>query len=250
MARSAPGLILGLVALLSLLTLGRTPPFALEHALEGPSAAHWWGFDPFGRDLFHLWLSAAGTSLIFALACAALSIGLALCLLILFTNARTRDLGALPRFIDFVLAFPSLLVSLAIVAYLKPGPGSLVAALTLGTFPALTRLLILRTRELLSEPFIEAAISLGANRFHLTRIHLFPHYWPLIWVKVPGLVAGTLVAEASLTFLGVGLPKGQESWGSLLLTAKDYMIEAPHIMICTGVPLVLTIALLQGLRKS
>lgn len=229
---------------------GNPPPYDLAHGLEGPSAAHWLGCDPFGRDLLRLFLSAAGTSFLFAMACVTFAIALSLGLILIFTNVRRRDLGWLPRLIDFVLAFPSLLISLSIVAYLKPGPQSLIIALTLGSFPSLTRLLSSRTRELMSEPFVEAAIGLGASRFHLSRVHFFPHFWPLIWVKLPGLVAGTLVAEASLTFLGVGFPKGQESWGSLLLTAKDYMIEAPHLMLGTGIPLVLTIALLQGLRRS
>jgi peptide/nickel transport system permease protein len=228
----------------SLLFSTHEPAFELAGALAAPSWVHPFGQDGFGRDLLRLGLSASGVSFLFAITCVVLSISISMSVITLFMNLQGKNLIVLNRFIDFLLAFPSLLVSLAVVAYLRPGPSSLVLALVIGTFPSLTRLLSGRTRELLSEPFVEAAISLGANRFHLMRRHLLPHFWPIIWVKAPGMVAGALIAEASLTFLGVGLPKQNESWGSLLLAAKDYMIEAPHLMVFSGFPLVISIALL------
>ncbi len=249
MARSSTRLILALWFGPALVLSAFPPAFDLSSCLGPPSVAHPFGTDPFGRDILRLTLSASGVSLMFALTCVAFSTALSLSLVALFANPQRNTLGSLNRLIDFVLAFPSLLVSLAVVAYMRPGTESLAIALVIGIFPALTRLLSSRAKELMSEPFVEAAVSLGAPQIHLVRTHLFPHFLPLIWIKFPGMVAGALIAEASLTFLGVGLPKGRESWGSLLLTAKDYMIEAPHIMVFAGVPLVLTIALLQGQRR-
>ena len=220
-------------------------PIQLDLALSTPSRHHPWGCEAFGRDVLMATLAGAGSSLLFAALATLLSATLAI---LFVASAKTWSHQAgdfLDRAIDFVLSFPTLLVSLAIVAFLKPSPATLIFALVLGSSPSLARLLSARADEVLAEAFVEAARGLGGHPLHIARRHLAPHLSGLVAIKIPAMLAGAILAEASLSFLGVGLPQGEPSWGALLLNAKDYLIEAPHLMFFTGLPLFITILILQ-----
>ncbi len=222
-------------------------PFDLDRVLAAASLLHPFGFDAFGRDLLRIVLRASLLSSAFALACALISIALA--------SAGGTAIASLPakprfvalRFLDLLLAFPSLLFALAWAAVRGPGWGTLLIALLLGTLPHLTRLVVTRSEELLAQEFVLAAKSLGASPLRVMRRHLAPSVLTLCWVALPNLFAQALLAEATLSFLGVGAPVGRDTWGSLLIQAKDYLIEAPHILLATGLPLIATVLSLQAL---
>jgi peptide/nickel transport system permease protein len=227
-----------------------TGSYDLANTLKGPSLSHPFGFDAFGRDLLLTILRASSVSIAFGflamvLACAfgiILGSGLALApSLIRFYLLRTLEL---------LLACPSILLALTWAAIRGPGWDTLLVSLSLGTLPYMTRLLYLRTQELLQEDFIHAAQGLGAGSIRIIRHHLTPHLASLCRVKAPGLFAYALIAEATLSFLGIGAPVGHDTWGSLLAQGKDYLLEAPHIAIAAGVPLVFTVLSLQILSES
>ncbi|MCM2276600.1 MAG: ABC transporter permease subunit [Oligoflexia bacterium] len=224
---------------------------ALPLALAKPSLAHPFGFDAFGRDLLETVLRASLLSSGFAAGSVLVSLVVAI-----LAGAGTALAPAPARFVllralEALLAFPSLLFALGWAALRGPGWGTLVFSLLIGTLPSLTRLVFARTRELLAEDYVLAARSYGASTPLILRRHLAPALWSLCRVKLPNLFVYALMAEATLSFLGIGAPLGRDSWGSLLAQGKDYLFESPHIALSTGIPLVLTVLSLQnhkGLR--
>ena len=223
----------------------KTLDLHLDHTLDKPSLAHLFGRDYFGRDLLALTLQASLMSTAFALI--AVTFTFAFGILggsTIALSPHTPRTTAL-RILDFFLSFPSLLLSLAWAAIAGPGYFTLALSLTIGTLPSFMRLMYLRASELLNEDYVTASQSMGASRWHITTHHLFPALFSLARVKLPALTAQALLAEATLSFLGVGAPIGRITWGALLAQGKDYLVEAPHIAIATGFPLFILILCLQ-----
>lgn len=219
----------------------------LARALQGPTLAHPLGFDAFGRDLLGITLRASVVSAAFAGLATFVATALGLAGGTLIALAPGPASYALSRALEALLAFPALLFALAWAAVRGPGWDTLAASLLIGTVPQLMRLMQVRAREILAEDFILAARSLGASPYRVAVHHLAPHLWALLRVKASNLFASALLAEATLSFLGIGAPIGRSSWGSLLAQGKDYLIESPHLAIGTGLPLVLTVLSLQTL---
>lgn len=209
-----------------------------------------WGFDAFGRDLLSTVLRASLVSTFFAASVVVLSLGAALILgasgALLPQTARF----AFSRFLEIFLAFPSLIFALAFASIRGPGWDTLIFALAIGTLPSLTRLLHVRAQELLSEEYLLAARSLGASPARLAIRHLVPELFAFGRVKIPNLFSSALIAEATLSFLGIGAPIGRDTWGSLLAQGKDYLFESPHIALGVGFPLFLTVLSLQLLTEG
>lgn len=176
------------------------------------------------------------------------AIGILLGTAIALAPRPLRFLGL--RGLEITLAFPSLLIALAWAAVRGPGWETLLVALAIGTLPSFTRLITARARELLQEDYVHAARALGAGPVRLVWSHLTPALLSLCSVKLPGLFAHALLAEATLSFLGVGAPIGRDTWGSLLAQGKDYLLEAPHIAFAAGIPLVMTVLSLQLLSEN
>jgi len=225
------------------------PSQDLGQILGTPSWPRLLGSDAFGRDLLWTTLRASATSLSFAVVAAIASITVALFLGAWIETSRpwARTLAA--RLLEAVLTFPSLLFALAWAAVRGPGWGTLMAALLIGSVPSMTRLAQVRTRELLTEDYVLAASSLGASHLWIIRKHLFPALLSLARVKAPNLLAHAIAAEATLSFLGIGAPVAEDTWGSLLAQGKDYLLESPHIAWIVGIPLVLTLTALQNLSE-
>lgn len=222
----------------------------LEHALESPSLNHPFGFDSFGRDLGQMVLKASLTSSVFSLGAVTIATGVALFLAMFISFAPRAFRYLFLRVLESLLAFPSLLFALAYAAIRGPGWDTLNFALLIGIIPSFTRLIYLRSRELLLEDFILAAQSLGATPWMIFRNHLSPSLLSLCSIKIPNLFAHALLAEATLSFLGVGAPIGSDTWGSALSQGKDYLLENPHIALGAGLPLALTVLAFQMLGES
>jgi peptide/nickel transport system permease protein len=235
---------------LSALLFRDATAYHLTRCLVGPSFPHLFGFDAFGRDLFLVTARAGLNSLTFAAMVVAVSITIS----VLFSGFIASAPHALKYFslraLDFSLAFPSLLIAMGWAAIRGPGWSTLWFSLLLGALPMLTRLLYARTQELLVQDFIEASQSMGGGKFWILSRHVLPSVFSTALVKAPMLFANILVAEATLSFLGLGAPIGKDTWGSLLAQAKDYLIEAPHLAIGIGLPLVFTILSLQRISDS
>jgi len=213
----------------------------LSSALSAPSSPLNWGADNFGRPLLPLVAAASKKSLLIALGLAVLASFLGTGLGATTALLSRRPRWILERSIEAFLAFPSLLPALLLASLLGSGWTTLLLSILLGSFPAFARLSMARTREILVEGHIASAIALGATRPWILRHHLLTPLLELASIKLPHLIAQAILAEATLTFLGVGAPRGEETWGSLLLQGRDYLLEAPHVAWSAGAPLLLTL---------
>ncbi len=226
--------------------------FHLPHALLPPELQleSWSGYDAFGRAVIYSVLRGAFISLAFAMG----SIAIALFSSTLFGISTVFSPSWIQKgtqaFLEFLLGIPGLIVALSIAAINGPGWTTLLLALTLGIFPSLARLVQTRTRELLLEGYTQAAMALGASRIDIIRRHLLRGLTTVVSAKLPQLFAHCLLAEATLTFLGVGAPLGNETWGALLAQGRDYLLEAPQIAFFSGLPLVFTLFAIQTLGDS
>jgi peptide/nickel transport system permease protein len=223
--------------------------FVITQSLCGQSKTMLMGCDAFGRNLLWLVPSASLLSLGFAVSAVTLCclLGIIAGLTLALAPQKLSGLGL--RGLEMTLIFPPILISLSWAAIRGPGWSTLAFSLMMNTFPSVARLMYVRTKELLSEEYLLAAKAIGATPTRIAFHHLLPGLIPVCIVLLPGLFAYSLLAEATLSFLGVGVPIGHDSWGSLLAQGKDYLLEAPLISIATGVPLVLTVLSLQILSE-
>ncbi len=242
--------LLGWFGLAAFALVGSDTGFNLPRTLASPGLENWLGCDAFGRDLMSLTLRASALSALFAGAALAVTSAISLAggLALAVAPVAVGFIGN--RVLDVLLAFPSLLLALAWAAARGPGWDTLAFALLIGAVPSLTRLMNVRARELLAEDFVEGARAIGATPTRIAFRHLLPGVLPVLGVKAPATFASCLMAEATLSFLGVGAPIGRDTWGSLLSQAKDYLIEAPHLTVGVGIPLFLTILALQEISES
>ena len=233
-------------------TLFTSSDFQLSHALLSPQLTweNWTGHDAFGRNVLHSVLRGSFISLSFAFTAVLISISCST----LFGISTVFSPDWLQRtakiILEFFIGIPGLVLALAVAAVNGPGWSTLLLALILGVLPSLARLVQSRTRELIMEGYTQAARALGASKVHITRRHLLRSIAPLIAAKLPQVFAHCLLAEATLTFLGVGAPLGNETWGSLLAQGRDYLLEAPQIAWFAGLPLTLTLLSVQTLGDT
>jgi peptide/nickel transport system permease protein len=224
--------------------------YQLPLNLVTPSFAHPFGYDAFGRDVLQITARAGLNSMGFAAGVVAVSIVAAIFLASLIVAAPPRLKFIFLRLLEFLLAFPSLIVALSWAAIRGPGWSTLWFSLLIGTLPMLVRLIYARAQEVLVQDYIEASVSLGGSKTWVLARHVAPELFSLSLLKAPNLFAQALMAEATLSFLGLGAPIGHDTWGSLLAQGKDYLIEAPHLAVGVGIPLIFTILSLQKISES
>lgn len=210
------------------------PPAAIDltHRLAAPSAAHLFGTDELGRDTFSRIVYGARVSLTVAVSVVACSLVLG----IFFGGLAGFYGGVLDTVLNiFVmnafLALPGILLAIAFVAFLGPGLANLILALAIGGWVSYGRLVrgqVLAVRE---REFVEAARALGASDLRIFLRHILPNILqPLIVQSAIGM-AGAVLAEATLSFLGLGVPPPTASWGSMLNDARPHLFDSPHLII-------------------
>ena len=224
----------------------------LASRLAGPSPAHWLGQDGLGRDV--LARVALGARVSFGVAAAvvglSLLIGVTIGVIAAFAGGWT-DL-VIARAIDIVLAFPGLLLAIALAAVWGPGIGNVVLALAALGWTGYARLARSEVARLRHATFVEAAEALGASPTTLALRHVLPLAVPALLVQCTFGVSGAIVAEASLSFLGLGVPPPTPSWGAMLDEGRQFLLVAPHLVLAPGAALAATVLVLQllgdGLR--
>jgi peptide/nickel transport system permease protein len=206
----------------------------LGAALETPSAGHWLGSDEQGADILSRLLYGARISLLVGAATVALSATLGVTIGLVAGYLGGWWDQALMRIVDVLLAFPGLLLAIALVAVLGPGLTNVVIALAaLGWtgFARLVRGQVLWIKEL---EYVRAAQATGASDFRVMASHVLPNVLSPVIVQASFAVAGAILAEASLSFLGLGVPVGVPSWGAMLSEGKHVLLEAPHVSMAPG----------------
>ena len=260
--RRSPSLIVGavLVGLVALVGVIATfwTPYALDATgsgprLAGPSAEHWAGTDRLGRDLLSQLMGGAQAAMIVAVSSVLIATVLGLTLGIL-AAATTRWLDvALVNVVDLLIAFPTLLLAMLIVTVRGASLTSAIAAIGIAGSAVIARVTRVNTARVLREDYVTAAKASGTGWWGTIRRHVLPNISPTLLVQVMLLSGSAILAEASLSYLGLGAPPPQASWGRLLREAQATMLVQPWGAILPGLAVVATVLGLNllgdGLRE-
>jgi peptide/nickel transport system permease protein len=258
-----PGAVFGLAVVVLFVVLAAFAPWlapfdpietSWSAIRQAPSAAHWFGTDDIGRDVLSrvVWgtrasLLAGVVSVSISLACG-VPIGLAAGFVGGFVDAL------ISRLTDAFLACPFLILAIALAAFLGPNLSNAMIAIGVSATPIFVRLTRAQVLNVKVEDFIEAARALGNSPLRIALRHVLPNVLPPLIVQATLAIAAAVIAEASLSFLGLGQQPPAPSWGSMLNTAKNYVDNAPWMAIWPGLAifvLVLAFNLLgDGLRDA
>jgi len=257
------GAALGVVVIVMVVTVAVLAPVVAPYdplatswsaIRKAPSAAHWFGTDEIGRDVLSRVIWGARPSLLAGVVAAliSLSIGVPIGLLAGYAGGRTDML--ISRLTDAVLACPFLILAIALAAFLGPSLTNAMIAIGVSATPVFVRLTRGQTLAIKAEDFVLAARAIGNPPWRIALVHVLPNVVPALIVQATLAIAAAVIAEASLSFLGLGQQPPAPSWGSMLNTAKNYMDNAPWMAIWPGLSifvLVLSFNLVgDGLRDA
>jgi peptide/nickel transport system permease protein len=220
------------------------------HELLPPSAQYWLGSDQFGRDIFSRIIFGARISLMVGIIAVAIgaSVGIVTGLIAGYLGGWVDS--AIMRSYDALLAFPGILIAIAVITVLGPGSLNVAYALAIGGMPGTARVmrsLVLSQRE---RDYVLAARCLGANDKRIMWRHIFPNCFGPLLVQVSLMVGYAVLAEASLSFLGLGSQPPQPSWGGMLNESRAYLRVAPWFGIWPGVAIALLVVGLNYLTDA
>ena len=214
----------------------------LPSRLQPPSAHHWFGTDELGRDIFSRVIYGARISMLVGSSVVAASLLLGL----VFGSIAGYYGGRVDRFFNVIvmnafLSFPGILLAIAFVAFLGPGLFNLILALAIGGWVGYARLVraqVLATRE---KEFVEAARALGASDWRVITRHILPNMIQPVIVQAAIGMAGAVLAEATMSFLGLGVPPPTASWGSMLNDGRSHLFDAPHLVLFPAAAVMLAV---------
>jgi peptide/nickel transport system permease protein len=221
---------------------------------KAPSAQHWFGTDEIGRDVLSRVVWGARASLLAGVVsvCISLAIGVPIGLAAGYLG-RWIDMG-ISRLTDAMLACPFLILAIALAAFLGPSLTNAMIAIGIAATPAFVRLTRAQVLAVKVEDYVEAARAVGNSHVRIVLRHIFPNVVAPLIVQATLAIAAAVIAEASLSFLGLGQQPPAPSWGSMLNTAKNYVENAPWMAVWPGLSiflLVLSFNLLgDGLRDA
>ena len=214
----------------------------LPHRLAGPSLLHWCGTDELGRDVSSRLIYGARISMLVGTCVVAGSLFMGL----VVGSIAGYYGGRVDRFVNVVvmnafLSFPGILLAIAFVAFRGPGIFNLVLALSLGGWVGYARLVraqVLATRD---REYVEAARALGASDWRVIVRHILPNIIQPIIVQAAIGMAGAILAEATMSFLGLGVPPPTASWGSMLNDGRAHLFDAPHVVVFPAAAVMLAV---------
>ncbi|MBG0777571.1 MAG: ABC transporter permease [Desulfovibrionaceae bacterium] len=239
------GTIVGVMSVAALLAPWITPydPTALnvDVLLQPPSAAHLLGTDALGRDVFARMLFGARVSLWVGFVAVGLSvaIGLALGLAAGYFGGLVDEI--IMRGVDIMLCFPSFFLILAVIAFLEPSLLNIMVIIGLTSWMGVARLVRAETLSLRSRDFVDAARLAGAGPVRIICLHILPNAVGPVLVSATLGVAGAILVESSLSFLGLGVQPPMPSWGNMLMEGKDVLEIAPWLSIFPGLAILVTV---------
>ncbi len=204
----------------------------LPSRLSGPSASHWFGTDELGRDILSRVIYGARISMLVGVSVVAGSLLLG----IIIGSLAGYYGGKLDRFVNVIvmnafLSFPGILLAIAFVAFLGPGLFNLILALIIGGWVGYARLVRAQVLAAREREFVEAARALGASDLRVITRHILPNIIQPVIVQAAIGMAGAILAEATMSFLGLGVPPPTASWGSMLNDGRSHLFDAPHLVL-------------------
>jgi peptide/nickel transport system permease protein len=222
----------------------------VNNMLAAPGAAHLLGTDDLGRDIFSRLIYGAPATVYASLLAVsvAVAIGLPVGLIAGFFGGWIDDIVS--RVIDTFLSFPAIVLAIAVTGALGIGLTNGMIAVGLVMFPALARIVRARTLIVRQELYVDASRCFGAPAWHILWKHVLPNSLPPVIVQVTLLLAAALLAEASLSFLGLGIQPPNPSWGAMLARAYQYMEIAPEQMYAPGLAILVVSLAFNALGES
>ena len=212
----------------------------LEGAPMPPGGQFLLGTDTLGRDLFSRLLYGARTSLIIGLVANGIAVTIGLFIGIVAGYLRGFMGNVLMRFTDLMMAFPALLLAIVLAALLRPSLWIVAMVIALVNWVQVARIVYTETRGLVERDFILAQRSLGAGHGRILLLHILPHLIPtaIVWGTLG--IATTVLLEATLSFLGIGVQPPQPSWGNIIFESQSYFQAAPWLVFFPGMVILLT----------
>jgi peptide/nickel transport system permease protein len=257
------GAVLGLAIIVLFVALALLAPLIMPYdptaqswtlVRKPPSALHWFGTDDLGRDILTRVVYGARASL----AAGVISVGIAMAVGVPLGLAGGYLGGWLDmvigRITDAMLACPYLILAIALAAFLGPSLGNAMIAIGVATTPIYIRLTRGQVLTVKVEEYVEAARAVGNPRWRIAIVHILPNILPALLVQATLSVAAAIIAESSLSFLGLGQQPPAPSWGSMLNSAQRFLINAPWMAVWPGLAIFLTVLsfnlLGDGLRDA
>jgi len=244
------GAMVGLVVIVTFIALAVLAPWIVPYdpvatswtlVRKPPSALHWFGTDDLGRDIMSRVIYGARASLV----AGAISVGIALGIGVpfgLLSGYRGGFVDALiSRITDAMLACPFLILAIALAAFLGPSLGNAMIAIGITTTPIFVRLTRGQTINVKVEDYVEAARALGNPRWRIALFHILPNIMPALLVQATLSIAAAIIAEAALSFLGLGQQPPAPSWGSMLNAAQRFLTNAPWMALWPGLAIFLVV---------
>lgn len=210
--------------------------------LTGPSSVHWMGTDELGRDILSRIIYGARISMLVGV-----SVVMASLVLGLIIGAIAGYYGGyVDRFVNVIvmnafLSFPSILLAIAFVAFLGPGIFKLILALSIGGWVGYARLVRGQVMAAREREYVEAARALGASDLRIIARHILPNIVQPVIVQAAIGMAGAVLAEATMSFLGLGVPPPTASWGSMLNDGRSHLFDAPHLVLFPALAVMLAV---------
>lgn len=234
-------LVMGL-ALLSYVWTPHSPTeLDIPHKLQAPSAAHWLGTDSLGRDIVSLLIVGSRVSIAVGVIAVGIGLGVGVALGLLAAVRRGWVEELVMRLADFTFAFPALLSAIMLTAIYGPGLVTSIVAIGIFNIPVFARItrasaLVVRSRE-----FVTAARALGKGEWRITLEHVLPNIAAILIVQATIQFALAILAEAALSYLGLGTQPPTPSWGRMLNEAQQQLFQAPQLAVYPGVAIALTV---------
>ncbi len=206
----------------------------LEGSPLAPNSRFWFGTDTNGRDQFSRLLYGAQTSLLIGIVANGIAVLVGTCLGVVAGYLRGFLGAAIMRFTDLMMAFPPLLLAIALAAILKPGLNIVILVIALVNWVQIARVIYAETLALSEREYIEAARAMGANTWRILWRHLLPHLVPTIIVYATLGIATTVLLESMLSFLGRGVQPPTPAWGMMIFESQSYFLNAPWLVFIPG----------------
>ena len=214
----------------------------LPARLQAPSTAHWFGTDELGRDILSRVIYGARISMLVGGSVVVVALGLGL---VLGSIAGYYG-GVTDRFLNVIvmnafMSFPGILLAIAFVAFLGPGIFNLILALAIGGWVGYARLVRAQVLAAREKEYVEAARALGASDWRIVTRHILPNIIQPVIVQAAIGMAGAVLAEATMSFLGLGVPPPTASWGSMLNDGRSHLFDAPHLVVFPALAVMLAV---------
>ena len=242
--RVVGAVIVALVAAAAVVSLVWTPhdPLQADVAvrLQGSSATHWMGTDQFGRDIFSRVMDGARLTLTVAVGAVGLSalVGVPLGI---WAGMRRGASRVVMAGADLLLAFPALLLAIVLTAVFGASIWIVVLAIGIAGIPGFVRVARAGALQVMQQDYILAARVAKVPGPVIARRHVLPNIWPIVLTQVSVAVALAILAEAGLSFLGLGAPAPYASWGRMLQASQPYLATTPHLALWPGAAIALTV---------